>query len=127
MVNGKLARCSSAPASAVKRRPRMPRRWAGVGPRRVRSAALSAERMRAGGRRMRQAGGAGVVVGGWTAGAQLVVTWSAVEAGVGVLSSLVEVAAAQLRKNRISLEVLHPSNTNPDFVRGFLREAKSPD
>jgi NAD(P)-dependent dehydrogenase (short-subunit alcohol dehydrogenase family) len=78
-------------------------------------------------RPMRKAGGGRIVVVGSTAAVQPVVTWSAFSASMGALSALVRVAAAELRKDRISVNLLHPSTINTDFVRAYLGEEQAPN
>ena len=73
-------------------------------------------------RPMRKGGGGRIVVVGSTAAIQPVVTWCAFSASMGALSALVQVAAAELRKDRISINLLHPSTINTDFVRACLGE-----
>jgi NAD(P)-dependent dehydrogenase (short-subunit alcohol dehydrogenase family) len=75
---------------------------------------------------MRKAGGGRIVVVGSTAAVQPVVTWSAFSAAMGGLSALVQVAAAELRQDRISVNLIHPSTINTDAVRGMLGENDAP-
>ena len=58
---------------------------------------------------MKTAGGGRMVIVGSTAAIQPVATWSAFSAAMGGLSALVQVAAAELRGDRITVNLLHPS------------------
>jgi NAD(P)-dependent dehydrogenase (short-subunit alcohol dehydrogenase family) len=76
--------------------------------------------MRASIRPMRDAGGGRMVMIGSTVVCQPVVMWAAFSAAMGGLKALVEVAAAELRDDRITVNLLNPSTIDTPAVRaGF--------
>ncbi|HTE51845.1 MAG TPA: SDR family oxidoreductase [Kofleriaceae bacterium] len=68
--------------------------------------------------RRREAGQ--IVVIGSSTGLQPVITWSAFNAAIGGLCSLVQTAAAELRDAGITVNALLPTTIDTDVVRGFL-------
>ena len=76
-------------------------------------------------RPMRSAGGGCMVLVGSTAAIQPVVTWSAFSAAMGGLEALVQVAAAELRRDKITVTVLHPSTIDTPFVRAHCAAEES--
>jgi NAD(P)-dependent dehydrogenase (short-subunit alcohol dehydrogenase family) len=76
-------------------------------------------------RPMRAAGGGRIVIVGSTAAIQPVATWSAFSAAMGGLNALVQVAAAELRNDQITVNLLHPSTIDTPFVRKLADDAEA--
>jgi NAD(P)-dependent dehydrogenase (short-subunit alcohol dehydrogenase family) len=82
-------------------------------------------RIRASMRPMRGVGGGRIVIVGSTAAIQPVVTWSAFCAAMGGLSALVQVAAAELRHDGITVNLLHSSTIDTAAVRAGFTGAEA--
>ena len=80
--------------------------------------------IRAAVRPMRSAGGGRIVIVGSTAAIQPVVTWSAFCAAMGGLTALVQVAAAELRSDHITVNLLDPSTLDTPLVRSHYEESE---
>jgi NAD(P)-dependent dehydrogenase (short-subunit alcohol dehydrogenase family) len=76
-------------------------------------------------RPMRSAGGGRIVIVGSTAAIQPVVTWSAFSAAMGGLGAMVEVAAAELRNDKVTVNLLHPSTIDTPLVRAHYSAAQA--
>jgi NAD(P)-dependent dehydrogenase (short-subunit alcohol dehydrogenase family) len=78
-------------------------------------------------RPMRSAGGGRIVIVGSTAATQPVVTWSGFSAAMGGLNALVQVAAAELRRDRITVNLLNPSTIATPAIRAGHSDAEAAD
>jgi NAD(P)-dependent dehydrogenase (short-subunit alcohol dehydrogenase family) len=75
---------------------------------------------------LRAAGGGRIALIGSTVAVQPVVTWGAFSVAMGGLSALVQVAAAELRQDRITVNLLHPSTINTPEVRAAYGPEEPP-